>query len=397
VVETGDQAHEQRHGRGRGDDGRRERPIGVGIIGLGTMGRQHIASYAAAHAAGLGNRLVAVADTDADRRAGHAGPRGNLETAAARGAAARAFDTTRVRAYRSVDELLDDREVELVSVCSWTPAHVEHAAAALAARKHVLVEKPVALTPAGAALLAAAARDAETLCMPAMCMRFWPAWSWLQHAIVNGRFGAVRSAVFTRVAAHPALAAGAGGTAAGAAARAFYEDPARCGGVLFDLHVHDADFVRFCFGPPDAVLCGGGPEHFTTLYRFSRGPAAGSAHGPAHVAAEAGWSADPAAPFRMRYTVAFEHATADWDLQREPALMLAHDGRHEPVMLAPGTGYDWEVRHLLAAIARGSRALIAPIDDVEPLTRLLLAEQRSLSEGVPVEPAAWQPDRAGEP
>ncbi len=368
------------------------RPIGVGIIGLGVMGRQHLASYRAAHAAGLPNQLVAVADPDPLRRAGQVGAQGNLELRDEHAPPARAFDPALVRAYASAEELIGDREVELVSVCSWTPAHVEHAAAALAAGKHVLVEKPVALEAAQATRLAALARAADTLCMPAMCMRFWPAWSWLQRAIASRRYGAVRSAVFTRVGSHPGPAS------------PFYGDVARSGGALFDLHVHDADFVRFCFGPPSEVVSTGSVNHLTTLYRFEDAafgapvapvaPGAPGASGAspasaallpgAHVVAEGGWSFDASQPFRMRYTVCFEHATADWDLSRDPALMLARAGRHEPVMLAPGTGYDWEVRHLLAAIARGSRTLIADMADAAALTAQLQAEAESLATGRPV-------------
>jgi len=350
------------------------RPLAVGVIGLGVMGRQHIASYCGADAAGLPNRLVAVADPDPMRRAGHVGPQGNLEARDASAPPERAFDPSLVRAYATADELIDDREVELVSVCSWTSAHVEHAAAALAAGKHVLVEKPVALDVAQAARLAALARDADTLCMPAMCMRFWPAWSWLQHVIASRRYGAVTSAVFTRVGSHPGPAS------------PFYGDVARCGGALFDLHVHDADFVRFCFGPPREVVSTGSVNHLTTLYRFDESsPAASRVLLPgAQVVAEGGWSFDVSQPFRMRYTVCFEHATADWDLSRDPALLLARGGRHEPVMLAPGTGYDWEVRHLLAAIASGSRSLVADIADTAALTAQLQAEAESLATGRPV-------------
>ncbi|NUP94595.1 MAG: gfo/Idh/MocA family oxidoreductase, partial [Planctomycetaceae bacterium] len=44
------------------------RKIGVGVIGLGFMGRTHLAAFAAADAAGFGNRLVAVCDSDPARR-----------------------------------------------------------------------------------------------------------------------------------------------------------------------------------------------------------------------------------------------------------------------------------------------------------------------------------------
>ena len=52
-------------------------PIGVGVIGLGFMGRTHLGAYEKARAAGFANRLVAVCDQDPERRAGRPGGMGN--------------------------------------------------------------------------------------------------------------------------------------------------------------------------------------------------------------------------------------------------------------------------------------------------------------------------------
>ena len=52
--------------------------IGVGVIGLGFMGRTHIHAYAAAREAGYGCRLVAVCDRNAYRLGGKVDIRGNI-------------------------------------------------------------------------------------------------------------------------------------------------------------------------------------------------------------------------------------------------------------------------------------------------------------------------------
>ncbi len=339
------------------------RPLGVGVIGLGFMGRQHIASYRAAEAAGLANRLVAVCDPDPDRRAGRAGPRGNLESASA---GERFLDPAAVRACTSADDLLADPAVELVSVCSWTETHVPLAVAALAAGKHVLVEKPVALSSAAAEALVAAARAASTaagaLCMPAMCMRFWPAWSWLREAVASRTFGAARSATFTRVGARPDPG------------HPFYGDDARSGGALLDVHVHDADFVRWIFGAPQAVTATGSLAHVVTSYHYARGPE--------RVLAEGGWDLPTGSTFRMRYRVEFEGVTADFDLQRDPQLRIEESGRSAPVALPPGNGYDHEIRALVAALAAGAAARSpVPVEDAVAVLRLLEAERESLATG----------------
>lgn len=332
------------------------RPLGIGIIGLGFMGRTHLTAFQAADAAGLKNTLIAVSDADPERRAGRAGEGGNFDTGAKRELL---FDPKLVRAHADPRVLIEDPAIDLISICTPTSTHVELAIAALEAGKHVLVEKPVALSSADVQRLAEVAARSQGLCMPAMCMRFWPGWDWLREHVRRGTFGAVKSAVFSRLGTRPAWNPG------------FYADSRLSGGALFDLHIHDADFIRWCFGEPVSVQSSGSLDHVTTLYRF--------ANGPAHVVAEGGWDHTPGFAFRMRYIVVFEQATADFDFSRQPRLTLARGGKIEAVELAAHTGYDGEIRHLLAMIARGERELGAKIEEAVGLTRMLEAEATSLA------------------
>ncbi|MEM7306675.1 MAG: Gfo/Idh/MocA family oxidoreductase [Planctomycetota bacterium] len=337
---------------------------GVGVIGLGFMGRTHVGAFAAAAEAGHANRLVAVCDQDPARRAGEVQAGGNIATAAGQ---ERLFDPASVAGYERPEELLADDAVELVSVCTPTDSHVDLAIAALEAGKHVLVEKPVALRHDEVARLGAAARAAEERglhCMPALCMRFWPAWSWLKRAVADGTYGAVRSAAFQRLASAPAWN------------REFYQDPERTGGALIDLHIHDADFVRHLFGDPAAVVSAGSLDHVTTLYRYP--------DGPEHVVAEGGWNHAPGFAFRMRYVIVFEHATADFEIGRDPELLLCRDGEATPVEVDAWAGYDGEVRHLLDVIAGRTAGLVATVADAEGHARLLDAERESLRTGAAV-------------
>jgi predicted dehydrogenase len=195
--------------------------------------------------------------------------------------------------------------------------------------------------------------------MPAMCMRFWPAWAWLKERIEHRTYGRCTGLTLTRIGAAPSWSA------------SFYRDINRSGGALVDLHVHDSDFVLFCFGRPGSVCSVGEINHLTTSYRF------GEVDAPAHVVAEGGWLA-PGTPFRMRYLAAFEHATADFDLAREPQLLLSHGGKTEPVAISALSGYDVEVRHMLS-VTRKDAAALATLDDAVAVTEMLDAERRSLN------------------
>lgn len=326
--------------------------IGVGVVGMGFMGWRHAHAYAAAARDGFPCRVVCVCDpSEARRRAPER--RGNI----AQSDVASLSDITGVEC---VDDLLADKRVQLVSVCTYTDSHVDVALRALRAGKHVLVEKPVALRAADVRPLADAARSARTLCMPAHCVRFWPGWGWLRDAIASDEFGRVVSASFLREGAAPDWSS------------EFYADAARSGGALGDFHIHDSDFILWALGMPRAVCCVGDDRHVSTLYRFDGG-------GPAHVRAEAGWTRARAAGFRMRYTVDFERASAEYELGREPALTLSDARGSRAVDLPAGTGYDHEIRHLLGAIAAGSADLRVTMDDALATAALLDAERESMA------------------
>jgi predicted dehydrogenase len=335
-----------------------DRAVGVGVIGLGFMGRTHIAAYDAAREAGVQNKLVAVCDSSPERRSGLAGSAGNLESG---DAIERIFDPEKVQACTQAAELLANPEVELVSICTPTDSHVGLALEALAAGKHVLVEKPVAVTSAEIERLVEAAAASRRLCMPAHCMRFWPAWTWLQETIRSAKYGAVQSAVFRRLASPPSWS------------RDFYADQERTGGALVDLHIHDVDFIRWCFGDPDQVVSAGSAAHLSTIYRYKSGPA--------HVVAEGGWDHSSGFDFQMRYVVIFDGATAEFDLARDPQVLLSVDGKAQGVELSEGDGYVGEVTHLLQQIRSQKPDLRVNISDAHRVAMLLERERESLRTG----------------
>jgi predicted dehydrogenase len=65
------------------------------------------------------------------------------------------------RAYRSLDELAADSEVHVVHICTPNHLHFEQAATLLRAGKHVMCEKPVAMTTRESAALIDLAREHE--------------------------------------------------------------------------------------------------------------------------------------------------------------------------------------------------------------------------------------------
>ena len=208
---------------GNGAGGGAARPIGVGVIGLGWMGRVHAQAHARVrhHFSDLEvvPRLVAVAD-DVPGRA---------EQAADRFGFARATTDWR--------ELLADPEVELVSVTTPNWLHREIGVAVAQAGRHLWIEKPVGLTAADARAVADAVATAGVQAVVGFNYRNAPAVALARQLVADGAIGRPTHARFAFLSDYAAAPEGA---------LTWRYERARGGsGVLGDLASHAVDLARY--------------------------------------------------------------------------------------------------------------------------------------------------------
>jgi predicted dehydrogenase len=97
------------------------------------------------------------------------------------------------RAHASYEALLADPEVDAVYIPLPNHLHAEWAIAALHAGKHVLCEKPLAMTAADAQRMVDAAREAGMLLMEAFMYRLHPSWVAVHEIVRSGRIGPLTS------------------------------------------------------------------------------------------------------------------------------------------------------------------------------------------------------------
>jgi predicted dehydrogenase len=175
-----------------------ERPLRVGVVGVGVMGSNHARVFA-----GLpGTELVGVADPD----------RKQAEFVA------RTLDCA---AVGGVEELLDHR-VEAITVAAPTHLHREIALKCIAGGVHIMVEKPIASSVEEGRDIMAAARRANLTLMVGHVERFNPAVEAIKEAI---RDEDILSIAITRVGPFPPRMSNVG--------------------VVIDLAVHDIDLIRW--------------------------------------------------------------------------------------------------------------------------------------------------------
>ncbi len=93
------------------------------------------------------------------------------------------------KAFNDLDEFLADPDLEIVAIATPSGAHLEPAVAAAKAGKHVIVEKPLEVTPARIDEMLAAANETGVTISGIFNRRFHPAMDALKKAVDDGRFG----------------------------------------------------------------------------------------------------------------------------------------------------------------------------------------------------------------
>ena len=192
-------------------------PIRVGILGMGAISQiVHLPILSEREDA----QVIAVADSD----------RPKAETLAAR------FGVPKVLGDQ---ELVFDKDVEAVVICTPNYLHEPLAVAALKAGKHVLVERPLALTPEGVGRVLDAADSAGRCLAVAINHRFRPDAGALASFVAAGELGGVctvRGSSLTRMT--PSLRS------------TWRQSSEQGGGVLMDLGVPMLDLAFWVAGYP---------------------------------------------------------------------------------------------------------------------------------------------------
>ena len=152
-----------------------------------TQGMRRIADVGAAV---IGTGFIGTVHVEALRRIG-VNVRGVLGSTPERGAA-RANVLGVPRAYDSIDDLLDDPGVEVVHVTSPNDLHLPHAKAALAAGRHVVCEKPLAMSAVESAELVELAAATGLVNAANFNIRYYPLNQHAREVVAAGDVGAVR-------------------------------------------------------------------------------------------------------------------------------------------------------------------------------------------------------------
>ena len=334
-------------------------PLRVGIAGLGLMGQMHMGNLVRDPRV----RVTAVATKDRDLLDG------GMEKL-----------RSNIDAFRSGDiemgdiPILDDAEplcdlpdLDAVYVTTPSDLHAQFAIRALRAGKHVFCEKPMALSAGDCRAMLDAARDSGFRLMIGHCLRFWPHYSVARRIVKSGEHGRVLAATFARNSGMPAW-----GTA-----RNWFAEPARSGGVVVDMHVHDVDFALWLFGKPERIAAAGAyvddsPTLVHATWHYPGGPA---------VLFESAWEPVPTLPFQYGFKITMEKATLVLDSRVGTNLLLARLDRCEPVELEAADCYALETKYFVDRLLDGAPFAECPAEDSLLTLETAAEELRQVAQG----------------
>ncbi len=262
--------------------------LNVGLVGIGFMGWIHYLAYQRSPIA----TLKAICTRDPVKQSGDwSGIKGNF------GPAGHQVDLSAMSVYSDLKSLLADPNIDAVDICLPPALHKQATIEALAAGKHVLCEKPMALTSEDCQSMLSAAKDANRILCIAHVLPYMSQFAWALQLAREKRYGAVRSAHLKRIISDPSWLP------------EFY-DRAVTGGPLLDLHIHDAHFMQLLFGIPTEVSASGwlhqdSVQYAQMLYRFADPSVA--------VTASSGVGSSAARGFTHGFEIQFDQATLTFE------------------------------------------------------------------------------------
>ena len=176
--------------------------LNVAVIGTGFWGRNHARVYRELPS----TELVGICDVNAERAK----------------IVAEQFDA---KAYTSSSRMLKNKEIDAVSICTWSTVLAKEAFKALRAGKHVLVEKPMATNARQAEQLIKIAEESALHLTVGFLMRFIPGLQHIRRAVEKKEIGELVCVTAKRVS----------------------QWPERIGdvGVVKDTAIHDIDVMRY--------------------------------------------------------------------------------------------------------------------------------------------------------
>ncbi len=328
--------------------------VKVAVVGAGFIGAVHANSFARVENA----EITAVVSSRAEEGREFAGKYG-------------------ARHFLDLETMLAEGNVDAVDICTPTFVHRDMTVKAARAGKHILCEKPLALSLVEVDEMIAVVREQGVKAMAGHTIRFWPEYVKAKQIVDSGELGKPLHAYCARLAATPDWHK-----------NSWAFDEKLGGGASVDLHIHDLDYLIWLFGQPKLVSAAGpnmpelgGIAQIGTNIVFQNGVTS---------LAEGGWAFPAGFPFTIVLRILCEKGTIEWNLragknieERSQKLQLVvykEDGTMEVPEIEQEDPYFLQCKYFTDCIDNDLPIENATLEDGRNALELALAASRSARE-----------------
>lgn len=274
-----------------------------------------------------------------------------------------------------LDKYIADPSIDAIDICLPGPQHRAVAEAAIAAGKHVLLEKPITLTVEDADILVDLAGRTDRVFMIAHVLRFWPEYMEIAKRVRGGDYGKVVSALAYRRQPFPAWSS-------------LFARSDLTGGAVIDQMIHDYDVLNWIIGKPKSVVgrgvsnqrSGGGYDQVQVLIDY----------GDASAVADGGMMMPESYPFTSALHVLCERGSFEYSFRAggrsvevdgsvNDLVFYPNEGEPEKLVVSQDDGYYGEVAYFAECIATGAPAARATPADARLALRVGLAARKAVA------------------
>ena len=281
------------------------------------------------------------------------------------------------KTYQSAEEMLENvsDNIEIVDICAPTYLHEELILLALRYNKHIICEKPLSINLNFVDNIISKLKDSDKYLMSAQVLRFWTEYVRIKEWFEEGVFGNIKLVSAMRLAQHPKSE--------------WFYNPQKSGGGIFELHIHDIDFLCYLFGNVKEVYANGSKDEneswdfINSSIKFENGISA---------IAQGVFGITDNYPFTANIKVIGDKATAEYSLsaggnlgsdsQQSNTLTLYRKGK-EPIIenIKTKDAYELELEYFINCVKNNKKPEIVDLDSIRKTIETITCLIKSLESG----------------
>ncbi|WP_449539759.1 Gfo/Idh/MocA family protein [Ferdinandcohnia sp. Marseille-Q9671] len=270
------------------------------------------------------------------------------------------------------DDLLRNKEIDIIDLCLPTYLHEEYILKAARAGKHIFCEKPLTLTTESANRIIDEVNKNGVKLFVGHVLRFWPAYKMFKTLSETNKLKDIEIIHAKRLGQVPTWSE-------------WFLHPEKSGGSLFDLHLHDIDFVSYLQGEVESVYAVGNKnkygawDHVMTILTFKN---------KSKAFVEASQRMPIGYPFTMSLRAQAAEGTLEFKLtagenienidESKQQLIYYHHNEVSVLLIDEVDAFQNELAYFVNCVDKEEVNKTVPLEDVIYTIKLLTAIEESL-------------------